>query len=151
MAITGQAKADYQREYMRRRREALKAGVRPGKTDTGMEALTAENTALKAELAAAKAEIWTLKTLCWGHHGLGDGRYSSMAEPLAGAYGILWVERREKNPLHADAIEGFKANFSPWGKNKRRKKTIELGNFPTHDEAMAACQAHARTIIATPV
>lgn len=58
MAIKGQAKADYMRDYMRRRRDALKAGgetaVRPGKTDEEVEALRAENAELKAELAAVR-------------------------------------------------------------------------------------------------
>jgi ribosomal protein S20 len=60
MAIKGQAKADYMRDYMRRRREALKAGVdspvRPGKTDAEMEALKAENADLKAALAAVRPD-----------------------------------------------------------------------------------------------
>jgi hypothetical protein len=51
MAFTGQAKADYMRDYMRRRRAGL---VRPSKTDKETEALKAEIEALKAELAAAR-------------------------------------------------------------------------------------------------
>ena len=156
MAITGQAKADYMRDYMRRRRDALKAGaVRPGKTDAEVEALKAENEKLKAQLAAAHAEIWTLKTLKWGHGSFGDGRYFSKAEPDAGAYLIHWHTLHKPRgggewrqlPIEA---ESFEASFSPWGKNNRRKKTQPIGTFTTYDEALAACQAHARTIIAEP-
>jgi hypothetical protein len=147
MPIKGDAGRQYHREYMRRLRDALKGGVKPVQPAAG----AAEMDALKAELAAANAEIWTLKTLCWRTHGAGGGRYFSMAEPLAGAYGIHWTALRrpvsrggsgEKRPLPEG--DSYEANFSPWGKNNRRKKTQQLGTFPTLDEAMAACQEHAR-------
>jgi hypothetical protein len=187
MAITGQAKADYMRDYMRRRRATPKADVRPGKTDEDLEALKAELAAvegplalametikmlkasnkrlrngegeeepsdeierLKAELATANAEIWTLKTLKWGNHPFGDNQYLSMAETDAGAYRVVWTATNkprgggEKRLLPTEG-ESFEADFSPRGKDGRRRlKARPLGNFPTHDEALAACQAHAR-------
>jgi hypothetical protein len=119
MAFTGQAKADYQREYMRRRRAGI---VRPGKTDEETEALKAEIVALKAKLAEAL-------TLRWGNHGWGDGRYFSEASTIAGGYGIHWTATDkprgggEKQSLPIEAPAGFVAHYSPWGKGNRRRRT----------------------------
>jgi hypothetical protein len=140
MAFTGQAKADYQREYMRRRRDALKlTAVRPGKTD-------AETEALKAEIAALKVKLAEALTLQWGNHGMGDNRFFSSASTIAGSYCVHWTATNksrgggEKKPIPEG--ESFEAKFSPWGKNNRRLKDRPLGTFPTLDEARAACQEY---------
>jgi hypothetical protein len=83
---------------------------------------------------AANVEIATLRTLHWANFDVGAGRRLSKAEPYSGAYAVHW---------HV-AVDVFEANFSPWGKNNRRRKTQPIGDFESLDEARAACQEHAR-------
>jgi hypothetical protein len=108
---------------------------------------------LKAELATANAEIWTLKTLHWGSRDLGANRFCSIASTLAGDYAVHWTalhvpkQSREKMPIPIEGVESFEASFLPWNKSGNgRLKERAVGNFPTHDEAMAACQEHARAL-----
>ena len=127
MAMTNAAKqAAFRQRRDARIREMGEALRNPGDG--------AELARLKAELAAANVEIATLRTLHWANFDVGAGRRLSKAEPYSGAYAVHW---------HV-AVDVFEANFSPWGKNNRRRKTQPIGDFESLDEARAACQEHAR-------